>query len=53
VIAKEKAFPNREKLLLVIYEVSLQQKSTLKYEDFAVRAVRDNTLTIHNKIKSG
>lgn len=39
-IAKEKAFPNREKLLLVIYEMSLQQKSTLKYEDFAVKAFK-------------
>jgi hypothetical protein len=40
VSTKEKAFPNREKLLLVIYEMSLQRKSTLKYEDFAVKAFK-------------
>jgi len=41
VITKEKAFPNREKLLLVIYEMSSNQKSTLKYEDFAVKAFKE------------
>lgn len=39
-ITKGKTFPNREKLLIVIYEMSLQREKTLKYEDFAVKAFK-------------
>ncbi len=37
---KKKEIPNREKLLLVIYEMSLEQKGTLRYEDISVRAFK-------------
>lgn len=37
---KERKLPNREKILIIIYEMSLKHKGTLKYEDIAVRAFK-------------
>lgn len=36
----KKELANKEKLLIVIYEMSLEQKGTLKYEDISIRAFK-------------